>query len=101
MDEQRKKLIEFIENSDIQSELKTKQLEIVHDETLSISEIKMKIATLICDEFDKHLLIAGMNSAVPFDQSVADAKLRFEQVCDESSQGDSEEGEGNTEEILG
>jgi len=100
MDEQRKKLIEYIETCDVSPELKSQQLEVVHNETLSIPEIKMKVATLICDAFDKQMIISGMNTAVPFDQSVADAELRFEQACDESSQGDSEKGDSNTDETV-
>lgn len=55
MDEKRNKLKKFIEDSEIPSELKVKELAIVDDWDLTTPEIEVALAKLIAQEFDKKI----------------------------------------------
>lgn len=77
MDEKRKKIKKYIEGSDISEELKAKELEIVANESFSIPEVKMALAELIGEEFDKRIANAGI-TAIPDDAGAENAFNKFE-----------------------
>lgn len=76
MDEQRKKLKKFIEDSDIPADLKVKELAILDNSELSAPEIEMALAKLIAEEFDKKMEAAGIINIAP-GKDVEDAYNTF------------------------
>lgn len=77
MDEKRKKIKQYIQDSDIPDELKTRELEIVDNENLSTPEVEIALAKLIGEEFDKKITSAGADD-VPYDKEVESALEKYE-----------------------
>lgn len=83
MDEKRKNIKKYIEDSDISEELKAKELEIVNDESLSTPEVEMALAKLIGEEFDKKVAQAGV-ADIPHDKEVENAFKKFESEAEQA-----------------
>jgi len=76
MDEKRKKIKQYIEESLVSAELKAKELEIVNNEDLSTPEVEIALTKLIAEEFDATLDASGV-VIVEQDEQVADSFKAF------------------------
>jgi len=85
MDEKRKKIKKYIEDSDIPEDLKSKELQIVNDMNLSTPEVEVALAKLIGEEFDKKIANAGIDN-VPPNEEVNTAFKKFEEESQKAQQ---------------